>query len=139
MLCSLDHVSRLLMLAKVECVHQRRSPARWTIPCVSTAGSVLLLCFGVETSVQIPALCQGGNCQGAMCLVGHHRNALCLVGWLARPSVGCVCVLCLCRRVDVVMLRMPKMKASTAAASTCHESAVLDEAKIRLLPVRAAG
>jgi len=33
------------------------------------------------------------------------------------------------------MLRMPKMKASTAAASRCHESAVLDEAKIRLLPV----
>ena len=25
-------------------------------------------------------------------LVGHHRNALCLVGWLARPSVGGVCV-----------------------------------------------
>ena len=79
-----------------ECMHQRRSLARLTIPCVSTAGSVLLLCFCVETRVQIAALCQGGNCQGAMCLVGHHRNALCLVGWLARPSVGgvyvCVCV-----------------------------------------------
>lgn len=46
-----------------------------------------------------------------------------------------MCVLRLCRRVDVVMLRMPKIKASTAAALRCHESAVLDEAKIRLLPV----
>ena len=54
-------------------------------------------------------------------------------GWLV-PALA-VCVLCLCRRVDVVMLRMPKMKASTAAASRCHESAVLDEAKVRLLPV----
>lgn len=54
-------------------------------------------------------------------------------GWLV-PALA-VCALCLCRRVDVVMLRMPKMKASTAAASRCHESAVLDEAKIRLLPV----
>ena len=56
-------------------------------------------------------------------------------GWLVPALAVCVCVLRLCRRVDVVMLRMPKLKASTAAALRCHESAVLDEAKIRLLPV----